>query len=241
MTQNLSARVLQLSPTRDPGQSLGPSSEEPPIDLLRKPRRRAMPLSDEGPNDAIDLRHIAEKRTGPGIMVFTSSRKLVYQDSEAWELCKEINLLDAPEHMEILPRRVVTVCNEVKKQMRRRTHAKDWEQFRVKNVLSNCPRPILISGVGLPNHENPQQAQILVTIEVLGRRKLGILEQTKQRFHLTVREVTVVQQLLKGWTNRQIGNSLGVREQTVKEHIKHIMEKTKTTTRTGILVQMLRL
>jgi len=27
----------------------------------------------------------------------------------------------------------------------------------------------------------------------------------------------------------------------VKEHIKHIMEKTKTTTRTGILVQVLRL
>jgi len=27
----------------------------------------------------------------------------------------------------------------------------------------------------------------------------------------------------------------------VKEHIKHIMAKTKTTTRTGILVQVLRL
>lgn len=27
-------------------------------------------------------------------------------------------------------------------------------------------------------------------------------------------------------------------EQTVKEHIKHIMRKTNTTTRTGILVQI---
>jgi len=199
-----------------------------------------MPLSNHLHDDAIDLRHIAEKRTGPGIMVFNSSRRLVYQDREAADLCKEISLPDAPDR-HILPGRVMAVCNEVKRQMRQRTHAKDWEQFRVKNVVSNCPRPILISGVGVPNHENPQQAQILVTIEVLGRRKLGILEQTKQRFHLTVREVTVVQQLLKGWTNREIGNSLGVREQTVKEHIKHIMEKTKTTTRTGILVQMLRL
>ncbi len=213
----------------DRAESLGPSIEARAIELLRTPRRRAMPLSDDRQNDAIDLRHIAEKRAGPGIMVFNSSRRLVYQDREAWELCKEISLLDVPEHRDILPGRVVAVCNEVKTQMRRRTHAKDWEQFRVKDVVSNCPRPILISGVGLPNHENPQQAQILLTIEVLGRRKHGILEQSKERFHLTVREVTVLQQLLKGWTNREIGNSLGVREQTVKEHIKHIMEKTKTT------------
>jgi DNA-binding CsgD family transcriptional regulator len=221
--------------------SLAPSVESPAMELRRKATRRAGPLSNNRRKDAIDLRHIAEKRTGPGIMVFNLSRRLVYQDREASELCKEVNLLDAPEDRESLPQRVVAVCNEVISQMRRRTHAKDWEQFRIKGVLSSCRRPILICGVGLPNHENPQQAQILITIEVLGRRKHGILEHSKERFHLTVREVTVIQHLLKGWTNRQIGNSLGVREQTVKEHIKHIMEKTNTTTRTGVLVQLLRL
>ena len=51
----------------------------------------------------------------------------------------------------------------------------------------------------------------------------------------------VVQNLLKGWTNKEIANELGVTEQTIKEHIKHIMAKTKTTTRTGILVQVIRL
>ena len=199
-----------------------------------------MPLSVDRPNDAIDLRHIAEKRAGPGIMVFNSSRRLVYQDGEAIALCKEINSVESPKDREI-PGRVVDVCNEVRRQMRQRTHAKDWEEFRVKGVLSDCPRPVLISGIGLPDHQNPLQSQILVTIEVLGRGNNGILEQSRQRFRLTVREVTVVQQLLKGWTNREIGDSLGVREQTVKEHIKHIMEKTKTITRTGILVQLMRL
>ena len=199
-----------------------------------------MPLTADRPNDAIDLRHIAEKRAGPGIMVFNSSRRLVYQDGEAIALCREINSVESPKDREI-PGRVVDVCNEVRKQLRQRTHAKDWEEFRVKGVLSDCPRPVLISGIGLPDHQNPLQSQILVTIEVLGRGNNGILEQSRQRFRLTVREVTVVQQLLKGWTNREIGDSLGVREQTVKEHIKHIMEKTKTITRTGILVQLMRL
>jgi DNA-binding NarL/FixJ family response regulator len=212
----------------------------PAINLLPKARRRATPLTADSPNDAIDLRHIAEKRAGPGIMVFNSSRRLVYQDGEAIALCKEINSVESPKDREI-PGRVVDVCSEVRRQMRQRTHAKDWEGFRVKGVLSDCPRPVLISGIGLPDHQNPLQSQILVTIEILGRGKNGILEQSRQRFRLTVREVTVVQQLLKGWTNREIGDSLGVREQTVKEHIKHIMEKTKTITRTGILVQLLRL
>ncbi len=225
----------------DLAEGLPPSIEVPAMGLSRKPRRRAIPSSDHRQKDAIDLRHIAEKRMGPGIMVFNSSRKLVYQDSVALELCKAINRLDGLEKTRTLPGRVVAVCHEVKRQMQARTHAKDWEQFRVKDVLSNCPRPILICGVGIPDYENAQQAQILVTLETLGRRKHGFLDLSKERFHLTGREVTVIQQLLKGWTNREIGNSLSVREQTVKEHIKHIMEKTKTTTRTGVLAQLLRL
>jgi DNA-binding NarL/FixJ family response regulator len=63
----------------------------------------------------------------------------------------------------------------------------------------------------------------------------------KDVFRLTDREIMVVQNLLKGWTNKEIANELGVTEQTIKEHIKHIMAKTKTTTRTGILVQVIRL
>jgi DNA-binding NarL/FixJ family response regulator len=67
------------------------------------------------------------------------------------------------------------------------------------------------------------------------------MEQAKELFRLTDREVSVVQHLLKGWTNKEIANALTVTEQTVKEHIKHIMAKTKTSTRTGILVHVLRL
>ena len=51
----------------------------------------------------------------------------------------------------------------------------------------------------------------------------------------------MVKNLLKGWTNKEIAHDLAVSEQTVKEHIKHIMAKTKTTTRTGILVQVMQL
>jgi DNA-binding NarL/FixJ family response regulator len=108
-------------------------------------------------------------------------------------------------------------------------------------VIGKPDRPVLLSGLGLPDRHGLQQSRILITMEAIGRRQTAIIEQVKDVFHLTDREVTVVQNLLKGWTNKEIAGELGVTEQTVKEHIKHIMAKTKTTTRTGILVQVLRL
>jgi DNA-binding NarL/FixJ family response regulator len=55
-------------------------------------------------------------------------------------------------------------------------------------------------------------------------------------FLLTPKEKSVVEFLLKGLTNKEIAEATGVKVQTAKEHIKHIMEKTKTTTRTGIIM-----
>jgi len=196
-------------------------------------------LKNDRHTDAAELQQIAEKREGPAIMVFSSSLKLLYQDQEAWKRCTEINQQDDKSSRGILPPPVIEVCNEVKKQLQLRTHSKDWEQFRVKRILMDSQRPMLVSGVGLPSPEHPEEAQMLVTIEVIGRQQHVLLEQSKVRFHLTEREGTVVEHLLKGWTNKEIGNALGITEQTIKEHIKHIMEKTKTTTRTGVLVQLL--
>ena len=48
----------------------------------------------------------------------------------------------------------------------------------------------------------------------------------------------MIEHLAKGWTNKEIANALGITEQTVKEHIKHIMEKTGSSTRTGILARI---
>ena len=77
-------------------------------------------------------------------------------------------------------------------------------------------------------------------MEEVGCRQQAGTEQAKERFQLTDREQAVIEHLAKGWTNKEIANALGITEQTVKEHIKHIMQKTKSTTRTGILAQVFR-
>jgi DNA-binding CsgD family transcriptional regulator len=184
---------------------------------------------------------IVGKRLGPGILILSSSTQLMYKDRRAWELCAEISNRAGSTTSTVLPTQVVELCEEVAKLLQIWTDAKDWEQIRIKRVIGNPDRPILLCGLGIPDRHGLQQSRILITLEEIGRRRGAVIEQVKDIFRLTEREVTVVQNLLKGWTNKEIAHELGVTEQTVKEHIKHIMAKTKTTTRTGILVQVLRL
>ena len=183
---------------------------------------------------------ITEKRIGPGILILTTSTHLLYKDHRAWDLCAAINKDDG-RTVDGLPFCIVELCREVSNLLQIWTDARDWEQIRIKRLIGSPNRPILLCGLGLPDRHGTQQSRILITMDGMGRPQGAIIDQVKDIFRLTDREVTVVQNLLKGWTNKDIAKELGVTEQTVKEHIKHIMTKTRTTTRTGILVQVLRL
>jgi DNA-binding CsgD family transcriptional regulator len=187
-----------------------------------------------------DAESIADKRMGPGILMLSSSMQLLYSDRRIWELFGRIKPQEGKAHHGVLPPAVEALCSEIIKILQVRTEAKDWEHFRVKRVVGDPVQPILLSGVGIPE-QHGCKSKVLITIEALGRRQEAIIEQAKELFRLTTREVSVVQHLLKGWTNKEIASALTVTEQTIKEHIKHIMAKTQTTTRTGILVHVLRL
>lgn len=56
---------------------------------------------------------------------------------------------------------------------------------------------------------------------------------------LTDREQMVVHTLAKGSTHKEIACELRITVPTVKAHMKSIMGKTKSSTRTGILAQVL--
>jgi DNA-binding CsgD family transcriptional regulator len=183
---------------------------------------------------------IADKRAGPGILILSTSGHLLYKDRRAWELCAQLDQ-SADKASKTVPVPIQDLCSEINDVLQVRTDAKDWEQFRVKRIFEIGGRQLLFSGLGLPDRHGFQQSRILITVEEIGRRAGPSIEHLKDVFRLTDREIMVVQNLLKGWTNKEIANELGVTEQTIKEHIKHIMAKTKTTTRTGILVQVIRL
>ena len=188
------------------------------------------------------LDSIADKRAGPGILMLTASMQMLYRDRRSSELCSRINRYHNGKAANgVLPPAVVDFCAEIRKALQERTAARDWEHFQIKRVIGDPARPVFLYGLGVPDRNGMQYSRILLIMEEIGRRENSVAEHARELYRLTDREVAVIQNLLKGWTNKEIGNELGVTEQTVKEHIKHIMEKTKTTTRTGVLVQIARL
>jgi DNA-binding CsgD family transcriptional regulator len=180
---------------------------------------------------------IAENRRCPGILLFSSSGRVLWAERRAWELCRALK--DRSDSAQgAIPRSVKAICAKVLGLLKDHGRERTIEHFRVRQLVKGSGLNLLVCGYGLPS-ASMSGCRILVLIEQIGRRGEAAAEQAKELYRLTRREVEVVNNLLKGWSNKEIANELKLTEQTVKEHLQRIMAKTRTTSRTGILARVL--
>jgi DNA-binding CsgD family transcriptional regulator len=184
-----------------------------------------------------DLQGLADRRSGPGILILSTDTRLLHMNRRGWELIRQINDCRPLKAGGLLPAAVTEICSEIQTLLSAQLGSKDWEQLEIRRLAGDTKKPVLLRGFGLPGSE-AGNARVLVVMEIMGRRE-RLAQQLKERFQLTTREQSVVQNLSKGLTNKEIANELGITEPTVKAHIKHIMEKTKCSTRTAIVAQVL--
>ncbi|HEY3196494.1 MAG TPA: LuxR C-terminal-related transcriptional regulator [Nitrospirales bacterium] len=179
--------------------------------------------------------NLIETREGHGTLLLTASLRTLFCDSRAHKLCGEIQHGKGQDDTDTLSVALVKVCEEIKDLVPLRNHSKDWEEFAVKRVIRGRGCQIFVCGIGLLAGLVDEEPGILLTLDHIGVRAKPPLQQRMTQFNLTRREAMVVEKLLKGSTNKEIANELNIAAQTAKEHLKHIMQKTKTTTRTAIL------
>ncbi len=177
---------------------------------------------------------------GPGLLVFTGFLQLVFMNREAWEVSSKLTRCsDGRVAQGVLPTEVTELSERICRLLRERSEGKDWEQLQLVRVSRPSSESVLFRAVGIPHSAGLQKSLILIFMEAIGRQEGGIAKQVKWKFGLSDRQEAVVQHLIEGLTNKEIANRLGIAEQTVKEHMKQIMQKTRTTTRTGALMQLL--
>ena len=178
---------------------------------------------------------------GPGIMLLTASMQLLYKDRRAGELCRQIvRCQDGKTANGVLPQAVASLVDQIRKTLKFRTDPKDWEQIQLRCVVNTLHSSVLLCGTALIDQSNAEKRILIVISEVgIGAWQDKVLVRAKETFHLTLRETTVVQHLLKGWSNKEIANEMRLAEDTIKEHFKHISEKTSTTTRTGMVMKII--
>jgi DNA-binding CsgD family transcriptional regulator len=175
----------------------------------------------------------------PGVLAFTISLELLYMNQEAQELSQYLNRLrGGPVADGMLPTDVHKLCEEILSGLVRHAEAKDWEHVHARRTVGDLSRPIVLQGFGIPDTSGLEHSLIIVLMEERLTHSDARVEAAKDRYHLTEREMHVLEHLAKGLTNKEIAMTLGIAEQTIKEHLKHIMVKTQVSTRTAVLAQL---
>ena len=187
-----------------------------------------------------ECQEIAARRVAPGVLFLTSSLQLIYKDQHSRHLCGVINDAQGVKTARgLLPRAVLDVCVEVAQLMKAARKSIGAQDLQVRQLVPHPDTPVLIWGIGLPDPNHPDEGRILVLMEESKRHSAELLRAAKRRFMLTDRDTEVLQHLLKGWTNKEIANAMDIGEQGVKEHIRKLMTKTRSRTRSAILMAVI--
>jgi DNA-binding CsgD family transcriptional regulator len=186
---------------------------------------------------------VAENRACPGVFMFDAEMKVVWADRRAWELCRWFNAdQGAKPQGKVssgrIPKALRELCAKAIRAFKEGKSKKCLDSPLFRKPISSPNGSLSVCAFHLPGEEH-DSSRLLVLVEQIGRQEEAAALQAKDIFGLTQREVQVMQHLLKGWSNKAIAYELKVAEQTVKEHLQRIMAKTKSTSRTGILVRVL--
>ena len=187
--------------------------------------------------DSYDVCDIEGARTGPGILILSSKSSSKFMNRRAWQLIQEINQSQSVETGGLLPPLIMDIYAEVRKVLaqQKRDH---FEQFEIRKIAGIPNRPVLLRGFAFLGGQNGHSSMVLILLESIRYREQATT-QVKDRFQLTTREHHVVEHLVKGWTNKEIGVAMAISEQTVKSHISRIMTKLGASTRSDILLKVL--
>ena len=185
---------------------------------------------------------IIKKRSSPGILIFDLQSKLQYINEEALTIVSSTQKILKPtiSKSPYIPKEIYNCCDQLK------------ERIKLDNGIINITNnhnhinDILRSNTGnyairafLIKRKKKEYSHILVLLEkTISIHNINFL-MVKTKFQLTDRKLEVLELLCEGFSNKEISKKLSISVYTVKDHIKHIMEKTLTTSR-GELVAILR-
>ena len=100
-------------------------------------------------------------------------------------------------------------------------------------VLKGASKEELVSAIQRAAKGEPSESPLMMKVrETMARRRSGIDEDMP----LTNREVQVLRHVSMGLSNREIGKSLTISIETVKEHVQNILRKLEANDRTQAAV-----
>lgn len=136
---------------------------------IPSPAERLTQADTRSMNDAQDCSGQAGPagghRQGPGIVVFSSSLKLLHKNRRAEELTALLAAKDAAPSSDILPASLRHVCDAVLESLSRCRPATAWVQISERQSAGEPVRSVLIRGFGLRRETHTESARIVIVLE----------------------------------------------------------------------------
>ena len=174
-----------------------------------------------------------------GVILFNSTGQLLFINHQAQLFIRQLQPQSTRENGScLIPEDVHCVVRDLIRLLFECEHPKDCEGIQVERLCFAADQRLLLRGLCLPDEPLARKSRMLVIMEKLNQKLECPDSNVQQRYNLTEREQMVIIYLMLGFTNKEIAGRLNLSEYTVKEHLKRIMQKTKTTTRTGLLARM---
>jgi len=199
----------------------------------------SMQMDEQAQSATLNLRTIVASRKSPGIVILNGLGEVVHLNDTAWKLLSLIRPHAPASNNGLVPEIMIDLCHELDSKRLGRGSVSPHARLEATSFMPTVDGGVLLRALALEGSKDlPSQGRrFLIVLEQVAERE-SVNAAGQLRFGLTNREWEVARVLTQGFTNKEIGNALGITEPTVKAHIKHIMEKMKCTTRTAIVSRL---
>ena len=186
---------------------------------------------------------LLEQQSNLGVMLVSESFRVLYVNETASELGEDLDMAASSQNPDgsrkALPRGVMKVCRELKTYVRAPGGRGDDREFMVQRLAGEPDQPILIRGFRVQGSRGKEGPFFLILLERIEPRGITQPDNPPEQAGLTPRQQAVIECLKKGLTNKEIGQRLGVAEDTVKKHLHSIFLRTHCSSRTALVIRSL--
>jgi DNA-binding CsgD family transcriptional regulator len=177
---------------------------------------------------------------GTGVILFNSTGQLLFMNNKVSSFFHRLQPGSTRECGTcLIPAQIHTVVRELTARLLKCEHSKECRSIHAERVVVLSEQQLLIRGWCVPHETVVMKSRLLIVLETLQQPVASPEMKIQDRYHLTEREQMVIIYLMLGFTNKEIANRLTLSEHTVKEHLKRLMQKTQTSSRTGLLSCMI--
>jgi DNA-binding CsgD family transcriptional regulator len=173
-----------------------------------------------------EMAEIIKRRSVPAVLFFDLKVTLTFCNREASEI-----IASFPDLYEM----VRQLCHELKNADTTAESSDDTEAQQTAIYRSGRSILFAVRAFFVEAGTAGEPRQIMVLVEKIIEKHSVDLEKAKNKFHLSKRELEVLQLICSGLTNKKIADRLFIGEQTAKDHARNIMRKVGVKSRAALI------